>query len=74
MKLLILFVLLSSLLLAGDDKGKKKKPDQPQLSALDKYIQEAMHSTDSIKPESPGSLWVASSTLGEATQIGRAHV
>jgi flagellar L-ring protein FlgH len=66
MKRLILFVLVSSLLLAGDDNGKKKKqPNQPQLSALDKYIQEAMHSTDSIKPESPGSLWIASSTLGD---------
>jgi flagellar L-ring protein FlgH len=65
MKLLIMIVLLSSLLVAGDDKGKKKQASQPQLSALDKYIQEALHSNDTIKPESPGSLWVASSTLGD---------
>jgi flagellar L-ring protein precursor FlgH len=65
MKLLIMIVLLSSLLLAGDDKGKKKQPAQPPASALDKYIQEALHSTDAMKPESPGSLWVASSTLGD---------
>ena len=65
MKLLIMIVLLSSLLLAGDDRGKKKQPAQPPPSALDKYIQEALHSTDAMKPESPGSLWVASSTLGD---------
>jgi flagellar L-ring protein precursor FlgH len=66
MKLLITMVLLSSLLLAADDKDKKKKqPSQPPASALDKYIQEALHSTDTIKPESPGSLWVSSSTLGD---------
>ncbi|MGA2211638.1 MAG: flagellar basal body L-ring protein FlgH [Bryobacteraceae bacterium] len=67
MKLLISILLLSSLvsglLVAADGKGKKKA--QPPTSALDKYIQEALHSTDSIKPESPGSLWIPSSTLGD---------
>jgi flagellar L-ring protein FlgH len=65
MKLLITMVVLASLLWAGDDKGKKKKPAQPQLSALDKYIDDALHGSDAMKPESPGSLWVASSSLGD---------
>ena len=64
MKLLIAIVLLSTLLWGGDDKGKKKKP-QPQPSALDKYIEEAMHSADTFKPESSGSLWVPSGPLGD---------
>jgi flagellar L-ring protein FlgH len=65
MKLLILTVLLSSLLVAGNDNGKKKKTPQPQPSALDRYIEEALHSSDTMKPESPGSLWVPSSFLGD---------
>jgi len=65
MKLLIVTVLLPSLLLAGDDNGKKKKTPQPQPSALDKYIQEALHGSDTIKPESAGSLWIVSSPLGD---------
>jgi flagellar L-ring protein precursor FlgH len=65
MKLLIAMVVLSSLLWAGDDKGKKKKPTQPQLSALDRYIDDALHGGNAMKPESPGSLWVPSSFLGD---------
>src|ERR1700722_12962823 len=65
MKLLIAMVVLSSLLWAGDDKAKKKKPTQPQLSALDKYIDDALHGSEAIKPETPGSLWVPSSFLGD---------
>ena len=73
MKFLIAILLLSSVLSAGDDKGKKKPPAQPPPSALDKYIEEALHSTDAMKPESPGSLWVASSTLGDLASDVRAR-
>jgi flagellar L-ring protein precursor FlgH len=64
MKLLVMIVVLCSLLCASDDKGKKKQP-KPQPSALDKYIEEALHGGDTMKPESPGSLWVPSSSLGD---------
>jgi len=58
-------MLLSSMLLAGSDDKKKKPPAPPPLSALDKYVQEAMTSTGSLKPESPGSLFTSSSILGD---------
>lgn len=63
MKFIITILLLSTLLFAGDDK--KKKTTAPPPSPLDRYIQEALHSSDSMKPETPGSLWVASGTLGD---------
>jgi flagellar L-ring protein precursor FlgH len=65
MRLTITMALLAGVLIAGSDDKKKKDTPQPQLSPLDKYVQEAMHSTDSTKPESPGSLWNASSMLGD---------
>jgi flagellar L-ring protein FlgH len=65
MKLLITMILVSSLLLSADDKHKKKEPPQPPPSAFDKYVQEALHSTGTMQPESPGSLWVSSSSLGD---------
>jgi flagellar L-ring protein precursor FlgH len=58
--------MLGSLLCAGsDDKNKKKQTTAPPLSPLEKYVQEAMHSTDSLKPESPGSLFNSSALLGD---------
>ena len=52
MKFIIAIALCSTVVLAGgDDKDKKKQPPPPQLSALDKYIQDAMHSTDATKAE-----------------------
>jgi flagellar L-ring protein precursor FlgH len=72
MKFVIAILLLSSVLSAGDDKNKKKQPAQPPPSALDKYIQEALQSKDSIKPESPGSLWIPSSSLGDLASDVRA--
>jgi flagellar L-ring protein precursor FlgH len=65
MKLLTTAILFSSLLCAGDDNNKKKQPAPPPPSALDKYVAEALRSTDALKPESPGSLWNVSSTLGD---------
>jgi flagellar L-ring protein FlgH len=65
MKFAIVAALLSGVLLAGGDDKKKKAVPPPQMSPLDKYVQEAMHSTDATKPESPGSLWTASSMLGD---------
>jgi flagellar L-ring protein FlgH len=73
MKFLIAILLLSSVLSAGDDKNKKKQPAQPPPSALDKYIQEAMQSKDSIKPESSGSLWIPSSSMGDLASDVRAN-
>jgi flagellar L-ring protein precursor FlgH len=65
MKFLMTIVLLPGLLSAADDKSKKKTTPPPPPSALDKYVQEAMRTSDSMKPETAGSLWTASSTLGD---------
>src|SRR5580704_2036123 len=66
MKVLFAAALLASLLSAQQaQKGKKKQPPPTPLSALDKYVEEALRSTDSMKPESAGSLWSASSILGD---------
>ncbi len=72
MKLLIAILLLSSVLSAGNGKNKKKQPVQPPPSALDKYIQEALQSKDSIKPETPGSLWIPASSMGDLASDVRA--
>jgi flagellar L-ring protein precursor FlgH len=65
MKFFITTVILSGVLFAADNTTKKKQPALPPPSPLDRYVQEAMRTTDSMKPESPGSLWTSSSTLGD---------
>ena len=66
MRFAIAVAMLSGVLFAAGGAGKdKKKQAPPQTSALDKYVEEALHSKDSMKPESAGSLWTASSTLGD---------
>jgi flagellar L-ring protein FlgH len=64
MKFLMALALVPVVLIAGDDKKKKDAPP-PQLSPLDKYVQDAMHGAGATKPESPGSLWTATSMLGD---------
>jgi flagellar L-ring protein precursor FlgH len=66
MRFLVTLALAACVLSAADDTKKKKKDTPPPpASALDKYVSEALHSNDSLRPDSPGSLWVASSTLGD---------
>jgi flagellar L-ring protein precursor FlgH len=66
MKFLVTIFLTALLLSGGDDSSKKKKQaPPPPLSPLDKYVQEAMRTTDQMRPETPGSLFVASSFLGD---------
>lgn len=66
MRFMIALALLASIVFAGsDDKKKKTTAPTPQLTPLERYVNEAMHSNDATKPASPGSLWTPTSLLGD---------
>jgi flagellar L-ring protein precursor FlgH len=66
MKFLLVIATMAGVLVAGsDDKSKKKQPAAPQLTPLERYVQDAMRGTDLAKAESPGSLFSSTSTLGD---------
>ncbi len=65
MRFLMTLALVSGVLVFGGDDTKKKKAPPPQLSPLDKYVQDATKNADLTKPESPGSLWTANSMFGD---------
>ncbi len=72
MRFIIAIALLASIVFAGDDK-KKKTTAPPQLTPLERYVQEAMHSTDAASPASAGSLWTPTSMLGDMASDNRSR-
>jgi flagellar L-ring protein precursor FlgH len=60
------------LLLASVALGARKKPSQPVLTPLDRYMTEAAARSAEALPTSPGSLWSPGSRLADAARDVRA--